>query len=142
MPLAFFETVHYKLRALTGANPVHDIGVGFADLAEDVDKALYEGNKVAAGRVYGAQVERAFATEYEPSSTRATQVLLEVFQETSGAQSYEIKVGGIKVGTITTEKPGIFRSSVSLVIPAGTKWELKSTGGSGTVTLWSSYLPL
>ena len=42
MPLNFLESAHYKLRALTGKNPGHEIGTGFADLAEDIDKLLWE----------------------------------------------------------------------------------------------------
>jgi hypothetical protein len=40
MPLNFFETVNYKLRALTGKNPGREIGSGFRALAEDIDSRM------------------------------------------------------------------------------------------------------
>jgi microcystin-dependent protein len=41
MPLTFFTTTRFKLRALKGSNLVSDIDAGFEALANDVDALLY-----------------------------------------------------------------------------------------------------
>jgi hypothetical protein len=41
MPEEYFESTHFKLPALTGKNPIHDIGTGFKKLAEKIDEVLY-----------------------------------------------------------------------------------------------------
>jgi hypothetical protein len=43
MPEEYYESTHFKLPALTGKNPIHDIGTGFKKLAEKADEVLFSG---------------------------------------------------------------------------------------------------
>jgi hypothetical protein len=43
MPLNFLLSKRYGIRLLTGANPGHEIGTGFADAGEDIDKLVNNG---------------------------------------------------------------------------------------------------
>lgn len=128
MPLNFLETVHYKLRALTGANPVHDIGVGFADLAEDVDKALYEGNKVAAGQGYQVQTYTKAEAEagIKPSAARSAFVSLSASEESTANASVTIE--GDQVAVLNK------KGSASFVVAAGNTWKCSLAAGNVTAS--------
>jgi hypothetical protein len=43
VPEEYFESAHFKLPALTGKNPIRDIGTGFQKLVEKTDEVLWGG---------------------------------------------------------------------------------------------------
>lgn len=83
-------------------------------------------------QVYGTLVEREGFTEYEPSATRATFVVL----SREGANVTRIVVGGVAVTPNASVIPG--SQIVSFLCPAGVKWKACQP----TEKLFSSYLPL
>ena len=133
------ETTHYKIKYAEAADEVKAFPAEVSKPgAETIDKELYEGNKVANGQVYGALTTRTNGTEYEPSATRATLVILEAISTTSS--KIIVKVGGVTLaGPIINGTPGEKQvSSLTFICPAGLKWVTEGVVG----TLKSSYLSL
>jgi len=90
---------------------------------------------------YTAQTARTAGTEYEPSSTRPTFVILDITGTTNTAIIGELIVGGIKIAQIGIGRVAeTMEITISFVCPHGQKWQIANP--FGIVTLKSSYLPL
>jgi hypothetical protein len=138
MPLNFLETAHYKLRCLTGKNPGHEIGTGFADLGEDVDKVLFEKVGLTSASKYSAPKSITEGKEEEPNATRATFVVLVTGGTTPSKDGIKVLVGGVVVAELLNK--GINTEvavSCSFIVPPAVKWKWTGLGGVEV-----SYLPL
>jgi hypothetical protein len=111
-----------KMYYVTGDATVANNGILWLDLGASWTVA----NSTAAGQVYSAEASRAINTLFEPSATRATQVVV----NTGGSAGGNIVVGGVIVG-ILKEKV-----SFPFICPAGLSWKYEAAAGA---TCASSY---
>ncbi len=88
---------------------------------------------------FGAQVERAWESENEPSASRETEVILEVFASGEKTDT-AIEVGGVVITTIETTVT--CRVPFSFRCPAGVKWKPHKISIGGSHTFSSSYRTL
>jgi hypothetical protein len=139
------ETTHFKIKYASAADEVKKFPAEVSQPgAETADVAIYEGNKVANGQVYGALTPRTSGTEYEPSAARPTQVTVyAVAGEAGQPLAVQVEVGGVLIGEQALNG-GSSKSRVFMmfICPAGKKWRPTLVGGGAGTTLESSYLPL
>lgn len=140
------ETTHYKIKYSSAADETKAFPTEVSKPgAETIDKELWEGNKVAAGEVYGSLVTRtkaALEAGIEPSATRATLVMFVVTGEVNQTAICTIKVGSVSIAA--TQGNGNASGSTataSFIVPAGKTYSI--TAGAAHVELFqTSYLPL
>lgn len=130
------ETTHLKLPYPTSAGEVKTGPKDFEELAVAVDSAVFEGKGVANSTSYGGMVSKLFATEYEASATRATQVTVTIAVTVAAEGTYRIEGVEFAAWGYAAGVGGAF----SFIVPAGKKWSVTKT--KGTATIESSYLPI
>lgn len=112
--------------------------------AEKIAKRTITGDKLAlSGEKYGSKTERAFLTEYEPSATRPTFVILEGSVSTGEGGTLQVFVGGEEIASPSYAKPGGMETSTIIFTfpcPAGTKWECRHS--LSVAALHSRYLTI
>ena len=139
-------TTHFALPSPTSAGEVKNGAVNIEELANKVDEVLYEGNKVANGQVYGAKTEKTSGTEYEPSASRPTFVVLTA--ENPGVGSGDniamvVYVGGVIVCEAEGNGGAVIATvTASIIVPAGKKWKATIAASVGSPKVFASYLPL
>lgn len=143
MPEEYFESAHFKLPALTGKNPIHDIGTGFQKLAEKLDEVLY--GKVSRCEKPTGTSSIAEGSPQEASSQYIT-VVVATFVGTTGDAFYAgAYVAGVKVGSAAVTAKGAegepARIPCTFPVGPGEKWEWKKESGSG-VSCLASYTRL
>jgi hypothetical protein len=140
-----------------GATPVSSLVLGYvlvpakattivaADIENVAAVLRLTGEPVTPASVstgYQAQVTRSAGTEYEPSPTRPTFVVLELADNGEAAHRISVQVGGVTIGNLENLAPAaIGRKTISFICPPGVKWKATNVDGTGIV-LMSSYLPL
>jgi hypothetical protein len=87
-------------------------------------------------QAYGALTGRAVGTEYEPSITRETEVMLS-WTGLNPAKGMILEIGGIPVTRTITTETGL----ISFRVGAGVKWKMAAPGGP-TATVETSYRTL
>lgn len=88
--------------------------------------------------ISGARTARVVGTEYEPSATRPTQVIVTI--ELGAAAVGEVLVGGVQVSLLKNANVAAIVIPITFVCPPAVLW--KVVQGSGTITIASSYLLL
>lgn len=99
-------------------------------------------NQPAVAQVYGGQTSRTLGTEYEPSSTRATYVMLSIKSLFSSVNTFSVFCGGVEIALGKLPKSASleeYELPVGFICPAGKKWKVT---GANIQTITSSYLPL
>jgi hypothetical protein len=92
-------------------------------------------------QTYSAEVARSFATPYEPSATRPSQVILQA-EASAGSAGIEVisHIGGVAPAggrfNIVENKHVL----IPFLCPAGQSYEVTKSAGAGTLA--SSYLTL
>lgn len=92
---------------------------------------------------YGAQTERASATEFEPSAARPTLVIFEAVMSGTEHCQLEVQVGGKEIGQLASPKPSDATAPIltlTFLVPAAVKWQWVAS--AGVITGRTYYLTL